>query len=220
MKGASSEGSVPHKHVLIGKKEHVRQFVGPQLNQTQLPLLPCSGLLDWNVSQYFPCHSTPLRSSLSGLLTFCRLLTDNVRISSILPCQVNQCAVMGFQFTFNWLLWSPFPLVVIDLLGMSCLSLIFTPQKMWILKHTADWICLQGSLIVADFFFSPPQVIDVALLSKLSGLLCLFNSVSVRRLSCSHSVLFKWEDVSGLLVCAPTVVISWDELHAFHSTEG
>lgn len=85
----------------------------------------------------------------------------------------------------------PFPLVVIDLLGMSCLSLIFTPQKMWILKHTADWICLQGSLIVADFFFSPPQVIDVALLSKLSGLLCLFNSVSVRRLSCSHSVLFK-----------------------------
>lgn len=70
------------------------------------------------------------------------------------------------------------------------------------------------------FFFSPPQVIDVALLSKLSGLLCLFNSVSVRRLSCSHSVLFKWEDVSGLLVCAPTVVISWDELHAFHSTKG
>lgn len=50
----------------------------------------------------------------------------------------------------------PFPLVVIDLLGMSCLSLIFTPQKMWILKHTADWICLQGSLIVADFFSSLP----------------------------------------------------------------
>ena len=193
MKGASSKGSVPHKHVLLGK--------GNMLGK----LLPCSGLLDWNVSQYFPCHSTPLRSSLSGLLTFCRLLTDNGRISSILPCQVNQCAVMGFQFTFNWLLWSPFPLVVIDLLGMSCLSLIFTPQKMWILKHTADWICLQGSLIVADFFFFPPQVIDVALLSKLSGLLCLFNSVSVRRLSSSHSVLFKWEDVSGLMVCAPTV---------------
>ena len=142
-----------------------------------------------------PRRSTPLRSSLSGLLTFCRLLTDNVRISSILPCQVNQCAVMGFQFTLNGLLWSPFPQVAIDLLGMSCLSLIFTPQKVWIPEHTADWICLQGSLIVADFFFfSPPQVIDVALLSKLSGLLCLSNGV--RHLSCSHSLLFKREDVS------------------------
>lgn len=189
--------------------------MGPQLNQTQLPLLPCSGLLDWNVSQYFPCHSTPLRSSLSGLLTFC-----SVRISSILPCQVNQCAVMGFQFTFNWLLWSH------SLWWWSicweCLVWVWFSLH----RRCGSWSTLLTGFasrevwLLLIFFFSPPQVIDVALLSKLSGLLCLFNSVSVRRLSCSHSVLFKWEDVSGLLVCAPTVVISWDELHAFHSTEG
>lgn len=33
--------------------------------------------------------------------------------------------------------------------------LIFAPLKMWILKQTADWICLQGSWNVADFFSLP-----------------------------------------------------------------
>lgn len=77
---------------------------------------------------------------------------------------------MGVQFTSCRLLSSPFPLVMIDLLGMTSLGLIFSPLKMWILRQTADWVCLQGSLVVADFLFiyffpSPSQPIDVALLS-------------------------------------------------------
>lgn len=65
---------------------------------------------------------------------------------------------MIFQFTPYRLLWSPFPLVMIDLLGMTSLGLIFSPQKMGILKQNADWICLQGTLLVADFFFLSPSI--------------------------------------------------------------
>lgn len=119
-------------------------------------------------------------------LTFCRLLTDTVRISSILPCQVKSMRSNGIPIHPLSTTLIPIPCGDDRFAGNDFLGLIFSPQKMWILKQTADWICLQGSLIVADFFFFSSTY--WCLLTQLSGLLSLFTSVKgVRHLSCSPS---------------------------------
>lgn len=125
----------------------------------------------WNQLHYYLL----LRLSL----TFCRLLTDTVRISSIPPCQVKSICSNGIPIPLSSTALVPVPSGADRSAGNDFLGFDLDPEgKRW-LDSASREVCLL--LISFSTYW--------CFLTQLTGLLCLFRSVRGVRLLFSSFIL-------------------------------